>query len=366
MAATGRILFIDVVRGMGICCIVAAHAGLHWNFDHFFQLSDFWSSAVGLFFFVSGFLFNEAYSAELFFKKRLRGLYLPFVLFNLMFLAMHNILYDLHFYDDVYYVQDFFRVGWHILTFDLIELYVAPLWFLLPLFLAEVIFFFLYRFCTIKSQTGLHIKLLAAAMLFYCAGACLLAEGISPMHGACAFLNISFMVIWSIALGWLVRQQVKKGNDPMRIFFKHHWFIAAAAVLLFLQNLVHFQVDYRVAGFTNLYLFPLFELSFIYVLFYAAAAIVQYGGIVRSIFGYIGAHTLFILALHILFFKFVGLYQVTCWGMDPHRLLGWQNVNTDGVWGAVYVLLGLAGPLVIERATRPVRSRISLLLRNIV
>lgn len=95
---------IDCMKGLGIILVVVAHAGIpNEQYIKLFHMS--------IFFIISGFCHSEVYSENfnsvlLFFKKRLKSLYVPYVCFNLVLLSLHNLFYNWNIYtDNPYFLQ---------------------------------------------------------------------------------------------------------------------------------------------------------------------------------------------------------------------------------------------------------------------
>lgn len=108
---------------------------------------------VPLFFFMSGYCFKEEYldTPIIFIKKRIQGLYLPFVVWGLFFLLMHNVFYSLGVYNcDFGYngigtmpfsVSDTIKRAFRILLFQYGERLLGGYWFLPSLFTGSVAFY---------------------------------------------------------------------------------------------------------------------------------------------------------------------------------------------------------------------------------
>ena len=109
-----------------------------------------------LFFFASGYCFNNSYlnQPKQFVKKRLRGLWWPYVKWSLLFLLLHNFFFSICFYSDhlgygTYVPCRFTAVETLIralligITMQGHDLLLGGYWFLPALFWGSVISFFL-------------------------------------------------------------------------------------------------------------------------------------------------------------------------------------------------------------------------------
>lgn len=83
---------IDILKGIGILLVVIGHSGCPQ------LLSDIiYSFHMPLFFIASGWFFSDKClsNKKLFFEKKVRNLYLPFVKWSVIFLLLHNVLFYL-------------------------------------------------------------------------------------------------------------------------------------------------------------------------------------------------------------------------------------------------------------------------------
>lgn len=93
-----RNLDITYTKAIGILLMVLCHAGAaFWNVNKVIYMFH-----MPLFFFFSGYcLKTEYFNTPLrFVKKRIKGLYWPYLKWSLLFLALHNVFVSLGFYPD--------------------------------------------------------------------------------------------------------------------------------------------------------------------------------------------------------------------------------------------------------------------------
>ena len=131
---------MNIAKGIGIVLMVAGHTGFPWNdFIGLFHMP--------LFFIISGYFFNAAYvdDKKKFIAKRMKRLYMPFVVWNVLFLILHNILYGWGIYQDAYQCSDYGIHLLKILCFTRPEPLFHPLWFLKSLFISSCILLFVFH-----------------------------------------------------------------------------------------------------------------------------------------------------------------------------------------------------------------------------
>lgn len=92
--------YIAIAKAIGIICVVIWHSRPpQW----IGILTMFF--AVPLFFFTSGYFYKPSKTInelKIFYIRRIKGLYIPFVKWSLIFLVLHNFFYHLNLYNDQY------------------------------------------------------------------------------------------------------------------------------------------------------------------------------------------------------------------------------------------------------------------------
>lgn len=93
MSAFVRDRSVSVTKGVAIILMVLVHARFSHYGDTYVNMFH-----MPLFFFMSGYCFKEAYLND--FKnyaiKRIKGSYLPFIKWGLLFLLLHNVFYNIN------------------------------------------------------------------------------------------------------------------------------------------------------------------------------------------------------------------------------------------------------------------------------
>lgn len=137
---------VNISKGIAIILMVIAHTG-------FSQFGDQWINMfhMPLFFFFAGYCFKHKYLADIrsFVSRRVRGLYIPFVKYGLIFLLLHNVFFLLNIYNEEvlfndialhpYTLQEFIARGFRIITsMQREEQLLGGYWFLRSLFWASL------------------------------------------------------------------------------------------------------------------------------------------------------------------------------------------------------------------------------------
>ncbi|MCD8291594.1 MAG: acyltransferase family protein [Prevotella sp.] len=138
---------ISITKAFGILLMVMCHAGCPKFMHDFIYIFH-----MPLFFIMSGYCFKEKYlnTPKQFAIRRVKGLYVPFVKYGLLFLVFHNVLFYLNIYNgeygfngnvsSLYSVSDYFHHAILIVTaMSDSEQLLGGYWFLRCLFWGSLI-----------------------------------------------------------------------------------------------------------------------------------------------------------------------------------------------------------------------------------
>lgn len=152
---------ISIAKAIAIMLMVLAHT----------QFSDYGNKVINmfhmpLFFFFSGYCIKEKYfnATVDFIKKRISGLYKPYVKWSIAFLIVHNLFYWLNIYNNEYgfrghvshlytwqeFVYKFIKI---ITSMSGEEQLLGGYWFLKSLFVCSIVGFFIIKYNK-KTITG--------------------------------------------------------------------------------------------------------------------------------------------------------------------------------------------------------------------
>ena len=132
-----------------------------------------------LFFFMSGYCFKSAYLTDFlgFLKRRIQGVYWPYVKWSLVFLLLHNLFCSLNIYNGEYgfkgmtfhpySVNEMIEKAFHIVTkmYDE-EILLGGYWFLNSLMWGSLVFYLCRRFVPHLLGGGNSIGSLLAPVVF--------------------------------------------------------------------------------------------------------------------------------------------------------------------------------------------------------
>ena len=134
-----RFDYIDIIKGICIIIMVILHSGS--GFNKFFNLFN-----MSTFFICSGYCYNDQYSKSkdeivVFFIRKLNGLYIPYVICNLVFLITNNLQIKLNLLQGTYLpIEKILVQSLKILLLHGKTELGGPTWFLVTLFGISIIY----------------------------------------------------------------------------------------------------------------------------------------------------------------------------------------------------------------------------------
>ena len=138
---------VSMARGVAIVLMVLGHTCFNEYGGKFIYMFH-----MPLFFFLSGYCFKTSHLSD--FKKyavkRIKGAYVPYVKWGLLFLLLHNVFYRLHVYDalfgdSLFCIRDYAFNALGVVTLTHSEKLLGGYWFLQAYFVASFIFFLVVK-----------------------------------------------------------------------------------------------------------------------------------------------------------------------------------------------------------------------------
>lgn len=338
---------ITIAKAIGISLMVVGHSGCPQAIFRFIYLFH-----MPLFFFCSGIFFKEMsskVSISTYLKKRIMGLYVPFVKWSVFFLILHNLFMDVGLYN-VYYgfesgstfytISDMFqRLCKILLTMNGYEELLGGFWFLRSLFLSCLLialFSFIFQnsmkykycfFCILFLVLTIVIRRVSPDIVFWreCSMGCF-----GAMFYMLGYLLMPYSRLWQ--------------NRYSALFL-------CVSLLFFFY---YFRNGISMGcGYNKVVPFSLSAISGSLLTIYLSNLIDNKTSLIKYVLYYIGNHTLEILALHFLAFRFVSYIITIAYGVDiihvaEHPVI--KDVSTlPCYWWAIYCVAGITIPLLLNR-----------------
>lgn len=295
-----------------------------------------------VFFFLSGFCFKEKYldSPWEYLKRKLKGIWWPFVKYNVFFLVIHNLLVRYKVidgdYNTIFYTAK--QLLAYILMWNWDHTMLGGYWFVHDLFFATIAIYVLIKLLKKKVWTGIICCLLFCAFLKY--------YEIDFLR----LINPRFLLVVSIMLAGYCFKYYKKS-----IIFVSMGGAISAFALLIVCSLGRFVCLQKF----NLGDIPsYFVLSIIgsILLITLAAKLVRYDRCFH--FKYMGKNTMAILTWHFLCFKLITFLRIIVEDRSIDELTTFP-VITGGNWWIPYTVVGVLFPLGIAYLSKIIKSYIN-------
>lgn len=344
---------IDIIKGVAIILMVLGHSGFPYSsFVYLFHMA--------VFYIASGYLWNSRNSQTVtevskYFFRKLKSLWLPYVLCNGFFVITHNMFLSIGIYSDnplfLDYVPDSYSYGlsaymsMHEILRELIKIFCflggtqlgGATWFLRSLFVV-VVGHCVLEFLIIKICPKYRKVILALAFVL----CCLFYELVQRK-----VVDFSIDIIMSCLVGYIAYllgigfREVEWESKQIPIGFKLVSIVVSFGLLKLMegQGIISANV-----GFVSSILFYLAASLLGWILLYFVTDLIRkmkLGNCLR----YIGQHTMPIVLLHFLSFKLVSaMYCIL--SDSPMLLVAWYpSIKTSGHLWLYYGIVGVIVPI---------------------
>ena len=338
MATSDKNNHIAIAKAIGIILMVIGHAGTPsiyiGKFIYLFHMP--------LFFFCSGYFFKGLMDIDElipYCKKRLLGLYLPYLKYSLLFLLLHNIFFQFYLYEYPYDYIDFLRQFLKTLVMSDYETMLRPFWFIKVFFLSSIfaaIVSLFYR----KNSKYINTKTITILCIILTIMIKTTNNPI-PVIGDLSVITFGITYIYS---GHLFRQY--EGcihiNHLMLIII----FLATAIGCVCFIGII----DMRYTTISNTIPYYLLSiLGIIMVIRISQGFNRHLPSTIKNALYYIGNHTMSILALHLFAFKLGNLAKIWFYDMPIEKLSDHTIIyeNNNFFW-IIYIVLGISLPIFIN------------------
>ena len=372
---------ISICKGIAIILMVIAHAEAPgWLCKFIFEFH------MPLFFITAGYFFSKKYVGDeaSFVKKRVKGLYWPFVKWSVFFLLIHNWMFDIGILNETYgnemggvthpYTSHQIQQNlWNIVTamggYD--QFLCGAFWFFRGLFVASILYLVLFssitsmasmaRMASITRINTLPPYLICLTMLILCGWktheglrvVTLVQGGYRDMMG-CFFFGC----------GYIFRQHVESYR---RMTSRHNaalWTTIIFAFIVFLfSKYLTANMNWR-STYQQFLSLPIPALLGFLMTYNISGWIDRHEGHLKRFLVYTGNHTLNIFIFHIVAFKTVSLLKIWYYELD-FRQIGCHMVIHDysqqDLFWILYTVAGVGIPLgftwLSEKIRRSLRAR---------
>lgn len=361
-----RETIFSILKAIAIICVVLSHAGISgWLFNFVFIFH------VPIFFICAGYFFNTKYLTDerTYIVHRFKGLYLPFVRWSLFFLLIHNVLFPLGILSETYgnagggvthpYTwQQFSQHAWSIVSnmsgYD--QFLCGAFWFFRALLLASIGFLLMFKLLNRSAQlrdykhTAWGVLFITLLLITWKTTTHLNLTGVAQ-GGYRELMGMAFMTA-----GFLLKQY--------EVCDKLNWKTAlTSGTILLLASCFFPSSMVWNPNFTQFISLPLPAIAAFVMFTYISAWIDRHPGLIKRTFAYIGEHTLYIFAFHLVAFKVVSALKVWFYDLPWEAVGGHPVVITPAnnwIWVILYLAAGVILPLLWLKSYRKFAPKIDL------
>ena len=315
---------ISICKALGIILMVITHSGSPGKLCAFA-----YEFHMPLFFITAGYFFSLRYLNDeaTFIKKRIKGLYIPFIKWSVIFLIIHNWLFKLGILN-----EKFGNIGggvthpysWHQIQQNLWNMITAmggydqflngAFWFFRALFVASIFYLVLFKIgdIIVRKVIGTRPNTNIVAVVVCVAALALAAwktgEGLrvtNLIQGGYREIMGTFF----FGCGFLFRQ--------MRDRYKITWWMTAifATTTLLFSRFASSSMAWN-ANFTQFVNLPIPAICGFLMTYNISFWISRNNGWIKRFLTYCGDNTLSIFVFHLLAFKIVSLVKIWWYGLD--------------------------------------------------
>ena len=352
---------ISVCKGIAIILMVIAHAEAPgWLCKFIFEFH------MPLFFITAGYFFSLKYlhNEATFVKKRVKGLYWPFVKWSVFFLVIHNWMFSLGILNEQYgndaggvthpyswhQIQQNF---WNIITamggYD--QFLCGAFWFFRGLFVASILYLIIYKVIDWgisripKLPRSATPYLVCIFMLLLCAWKTY--EGLKVINLVQGGYR-DMMGCFFFGCGFIFRQFVDKYQSLVSRYHTNVWTTLLFGVVVFLfSKYLTANMNWR-STYTQFLSLPIPAILGFLMTYNVSRWLDGHEGWLKRFLVYTGDHTLYVFIFHIVSYKVVSLLKIWYYGLDI-RQIGCHMVIHDysqqDLFWILYTIAGVGLPL---------------------
>ena len=362
---------ISIAKGIAIILMVIAHAEAPgWLCRFIFEFH------MPLFFITAGYFFSLKYLNDeaTFVKKRVKGLYWPFVKWAVFFLIIHNWMFDLGILNETFGNEAggvTHPYSWHQIQQNLWTIITAmagydaflcgAFWFFRGLFVASILYLIIYKVVlkVLPSRAAASAPyIICLLMLLLCGWKTY--EGLRVINLVQGGYR-DMMGCFFFGCGFIFRRFVDAYHKATnRVYVSLPMTLVCAVVVFLFSKYLTANMNWR-STYTQFLSLPIPALLGFMMTYNISRWIDCTKGWVKKFLVYTGDHTLNIFIFHIIAYKVVSLLKIWYYGLDP-RQIGCHMVIHDysqqDLFWILYTIAGVGIPLLGTWMSEQAKARI--------
>lgn len=355
-----RNMVVDCMKGALIILVVLGH-----TYNPMYSIVNYFH--VGTFFILSGYCFNQKYTDSfpdliILLIKRIRGLWIPYVAYNLIFLLLQNVFIKIGLLTDSpeYFLRNPIHSGGFVesLTFlsgikvfikSLFFIHARPfcggLWFVGCLFYSTFVYAILQFLLKKLKIEKLHLVI---SFVFLSFSWIIITKGLVEKYPVLKFICLIFITEILFTIGTyfrdfsLIEVIAEKKSFTLILGLLYALVVefylyksgTILVALLKIENPIFYLITIITGGGMILFFFLLLQKMRIHLFLH--------------FFNYVGKKTLPVLALHVFCFKMVSFLQWKIYEEDKIVLALYPVWKTTVLWSLAYCIVGVGIPLLLS------------------
>lgn len=343
--------YMNLLKALGIIAVVMGHASSPFT-------SIIYSYHMPLFFFISGYFFKDKYLDRPldFVKRRFKSLYLTFVLYELFFVLIRNLLININVYTSdqvppITELKQFLVLLKTLLSFSYTgDMMLGAFWFLKSLFFVNILFLLIsliFKKLNVKNDNLKHLVILgiySSSFLLFKKGfnleVILRGYNIRLVNPILAIVDTrTLLMLMCYYIGYLYKKYEDK--IPMNIY----GFIVCLIIMYLTKDIF---IDISSYTFTNPIYLILLPCTGVYCNLYIAKFLCRKNYKAMSSLEYIGKNSVIIMALHFLSFKFVSYINILIYSHPINMLSEYPIISGYDNWWVLYTIAGVLIPALLK------------------
>ena len=365
---------ISICKGIAIILMVIAHAEAPgWLCKFIFEFH------MPLFFITAGYFFSLKYLNDevTFVKKRVKGLYWPFVKWSVFFLLIHNWMFSIGVLNEQYGNEAggvTHPYSWHQIQQNLWNIITAmggydqflcgAFWFFRGLFVASILYLIIYKMLDVAlSKTTMISKksipyLVCIIMLLLCAWKTY--EGLKVVNLVQGGYR-DMMGCFFFGCGFIFRQFVERYQTIINRHYAYVWTSVGFGIIVFLfSKYLTANMNWR-STYTQFLSLPVPALLGFLMTYNISQWLDRHEGWLKRALAYIGDHTLYIFIFQIIAYKTVSLLKIWYYGLNIRQvgchMVIHEHSQEDLFWIA-YSIAGVGLPLALYWIQEKISNKI--------
>lgn len=352
-----KIEWVFIAKGLTMIGIVVWHITYEMPYNEFFPLRMLlFYLHVNVFFVVGGFFTKEEKLLKpvAYIKRKYHTLYRKLLFFYIPAVLLHNVLFDIGFYDaaeeyggkiiSTYGLLEFIKKIILAVLFAGREPILGAMWFVYALFMAHCGFTIISWALRLLVKKSVYYEWVRCLTFFLL---CLIAVQLKSIWGInIPRFNAGLYAVWLLYLGYQMRNR-------FNFQFKNAWLLAFSLVIVYCVTIEN------EIGIGNMLddavLFTVNTLAATYVTCFVARALDKKW--IGKAIAYCGRNSFYIMALHLFGFK-LGTVLLSTLGIERSLSVEKPIADDSFFLFCFYLFIGVGFPLVFIYIFRKVRGKL--------